>query len=271
MQTNQWTVYNDTVFKDTLYSEKDTLCSLRDSIPEQTMVENEGMQGEPIPYQLYSDGNIISTLAIGFLLIVVAIQNENKSIWKIFKNCIITPGRSNLFDNNNNQTYILPTLLLTITTAVMCGLLTYHYHSYTSTEFFSTVFRPAIMGTYIGTFLMFIIAKWITYTIVDWIFFEKEKRKLWHKAFFNVISSMGIVLFAAAVYIVFLDSEFHISSVIILIIIVLSKILLFYNCLKYFFSKFHGALHLILYFCTLEIIPDLVLWKSVGLVNSILI
>ena len=177
MQTNQWTVYNDTVYNDTLYSEKDTIYSEKDSIPEQTIVQNEGMQGEPIPYQLYSDGNIISALTIGFLLIVVAIQNESKGIWKVFRNSIITPGRNNLFDNNNNQTYVLPTLLLTVTTAIMAGLLTYHYHSYTSTDFFSTVNRPAMMVTYISMFFLFIIVKWITYTIIDWIFFEKEKRK----------------------------------------------------------------------------------------------
>lgn len=257
MQMNQWTLNNDSISQN--------------SVTEEISISHIGMAGEPIPYKLYSDGNIIAALAIGFLLIVIALQNENKSIWKLFKNCIVTPGRSNLFDNSNNQSYIFPTLLLCITTTLMCGLLTYHYQSYSSPDFFNTANHMLMLATYVSLFLLLILAKWILYTIIDWIFFDKEKKRLWHKAFFNIISSIGLVLFVAAIYIIFLDSEFHISSIIILIIIVLSKILLFYNCIKYFFNSFYGSLHLILYFCTLEIIPDLVLWKSLGFVNSILI
>ena len=258
---NQWTVYNDSI------------SALQNSITEKICIppSNKGMQGEPIPYKLYSDGNIILALAIGFLLIVVAIQNNNKSIWRMFKNCIITPGRNNLFDNGSNQAYVLPTLLLCLTTTIMCGLLTYHYCSYALPDFFNAANHMAMIGVYTGMYLSFLILKWIIYAIIDWIFFDKERRKLWHKTFFNIISSIGIVLFATAVYIIFIDSEFHFSSTIILIIILLSKILLFYNCIKYFFRHFYGYLHLFLYFCTLEIIPDLVLWKSLGLVNSILI
>lgn len=259
MQTNQWTVYNDSTYTtNTPKTEVNTISSC-------------GMKGEPIPYKLYSDGNIIAALGISFLLIVIALQNDNKSIWKLFKNCLVTPGRISLFDNGNNQTYILPTMLLCITATIICGVLTYHYYSYSSPEFFSKINHSFLLAVYISTYLIFLIIKWILYATIDWIFFDKEKRKLWHKSFFNIVSSIGLVLFVAATYIIFLDSEFHFSSVIILIIIVLSKILLFYNCIKYFFRSFYGSLHLILYFCSLEIIPDLVLWKSLELVNSILI
>ncbi len=256
MTMNQWTVYNDSI--NTIHdTDANTSC--------------QGMQGEPIPYKLYSDGNIISVLALSFFLIVVAIQNDNKSIWHLLKSCIVTPGRNSLFDNNNNQTYILPTLLLCTTTVIMFSLITYHYQSYASPILFNNTNHLEMMLIYIGIFFIFLIIKLIIYTTIDWIFFDKGKRKLWHKSFFNIVSSMGLVLFAAVTYIIFLDSEFHYSSIIVLIIIVLSKILLFYNCIKYFFRSLYGSLHLILYFCTLEIIPDLVLYKSIGLVNSILI
>lgn len=49
------------------------------------------------------------------------------------------------------------------------------------------------------------------------------------------------------------------------------KILLFYKCIRNFFNHFHGILHLILYFCTLEIIPLLFLWKGLIYINNIFI
>ena len=127
------------------------------------------------------------------------------------------------------------------------------------------------MGIYIGVLISYLIIKWFIYSFINWVFFEKEKNKLWIEAVFNIIAALGFILFITALYIVFLDSEFHFSAKIILIIIFISKILLFYKCFRYFFRGFHGVLHLILYFCTLEIIPDLFLWKGIELINSILI
>ena len=58
---------------------------------------------------------------------------------------------------------------------------------------------------------------------------------------------------------------------VILLVVLFTKILLFYKCIRNFFSYLHGFLHLILYFCTLEIIPDLLLWKGIEYVNKVLI
>ena len=256
---NQWPVYNDSV------------CTIQDTTVQEGIVPSVGMKGTPIPYKLYSDGNILLALAICLFLIVEFIRNNNKSLWKLFKSCLVTPGRSSLFDSGNNQIYIYRTLFLCPTTTIMCGLLIYIYHSYSSPEFFTSVNHTAMLLLYVSLFFVFLVGKWILYTVVDWIFFDKESRKLWHQSFFNIISSMGPVLYVASIFMIFLNLDTHISFIITLIIIVLSKLLLFYNCVKYFFCGFYGSLHLILYFCTLEIIPDLVLWKSIGLVNSILI
>ncbi|MCF2576759.1 DUF4271 domain-containing protein, partial [Phocaeicola barnesiae] len=38
-----------------------------------------------------------------------------------------------------------------------------------------------------------------------------------------------------------------------------------------FFPHIHGSFHLILYFCALEIVPDLFLWKGIGFINNVLI
>ena len=50
--------------------------------------------------------------------------------------------------------------------------------------------------------------------------------------------------------------------------VIISKFLLAYKCFKNFFNQLHHVLHFILYFCALEILPDLILWKGVVFVDS---
>ena len=241
---NEWNLFNDSV------------CVIPET--EQTIIPaDSGMQGETMPYKLVSDSNVMLAIVLGLILIVIALQNEKKGIIRILRNCLTTSSdRANIFDDNYNSTSNIPTVLLCGVSGIMGGLL-------------------VMLGIYTGVLISYLIIKWIIYSFINWVFFEKEKNKLWIEDVFNIIAALGLILFPTVLYIVFLDSEFHFSAKIILIIIFISKILLFYKCFRYFFSGFHGVLHLILhlilYFCTLEIIPDLFLWKGIELINSILI
>ena len=51
-------------------------------------------------------------------------------------------------------------------------------------------------------------------------------------------------------------------------IIIFAKIALFCKCFTNFFGKIHGLVHLILYFCALEILPDLMAWKGIEIVSN---
>lgn len=256
---NEWKLFNDSV-------------CVKPETEEISVPPDSGMQGEAMPYKLVSDSNVMLAIVSGLLLIVIALQNEKKGIIRILRNCFSTSSeRTNIFDDSYNSTSNIPTVLLCGVSCIMGGLLIYHYYSYSDPDFFFKTKHTVMLGIYIGVLISYLIIKWFIYSFINWVFFEKEKNKLWIEDVFNIIAALGLILFPTVLYIVFLDSEFHFSAKIILIIIFISKILLFYKCFRYFFSGFHGVLHLILYFCTLEIIPDLFLWKGIELINSILI
>ena len=87
-----------------------------------------------------------------------------------------------------------------------------------------------------------------------------------------LIMSTGFTsLFPIVLLIVYFDLSPQIAPYFIGFVIIIAKILLFYKCFSNFFNKFHGAFHLILYFCALEILPDFVLWKGIILANNILV
>ncbi|MDY3266002.1 MAG: DUF4271 domain-containing protein [Phocaeicola sp.] len=231
---------------------------------------NMGMQGELLPYKMESDEAVIGALLLSFLLIIIAMQNESKSFWRLFKGCFTSSERASIFDENNNTSQ-LPVAVLCSVAGILGGVCFYHYFSYSDSYLFGKVGHPFLLSIYIVILLAFIGLKIISYSFINWIFFDKENIKKWRNSLLNIIATLGFVLFPVLLYIVFLDSELHFSTLLIIIIIGLSKILLFYKCLKHFFFQFHGFLHLILYFCALEIVPDLLLWKGIELINSILI
>ena len=258
MNMNEWTLFNDSV-------------SARPETEEIPVLSDNGMQGEAMPYKPVSDSNAMFVIISAFLLIVIAMQNEKGKVSAILRNRLSTSSaRTNIFDDGYNTTSNISTVLLCGVSCIMGGFFVYHYYSYSDPDFFSSTRHPVMLGIYTGALMSYLTIKWLTYSFINWIFFEKEKSRLWIEDVFNIIAVLGFIFFLAALYIVFLDSEFNFSTEIILIIIFISKLLLFYKCFRHFFSGSHGILHLILYFCALEIVPDLFLWKGIELINSIL-
>ena len=90
-------------------------------------------------------------------------------------------------------------------------------------------------------------------------------------SFFNLLIWLGILLLPIFLVIVYFDISSSLSLYMIGILIIFAKISLFWTCFSNFFEKIHGAFHLILYFCALEILPDLLYWKGMELLSNNLI
>ena len=140
-----------------------------------------------------------------------------------------------------------------------------------NTNLFRTVPHYLLLSIYIGYIVFFFVIKWILYSFVNWIFFNKTRNIIWLESYFNVVIGAGFLLFPIVLLIVYFDLSPQIAPYFIGFVIIIAKILLFYKCFSNFFNKFHGAFHLILYFCALEILPDFVLWKGIILANNILV
>lgn len=109
---------------------------------------------------------------------------RKNGIKRILKNCLsVSSDRASLFDETYNSTSNILTVLLCIVSSIMGGLLLYHYFSYSEPDFFFKANHPAMISIYVGILLVYLIVKWIVYTFVDWIFFDKEKTNCGLKVF----------------------------------------------------------------------------------------
>ena len=233
-------------------------------------INASGMQGEPLPYLLRADWPVTAILFFCFFLIVYAIRNGEKYLYQRFKNFFRQKSRSGLFDDSSG-TDSRYTLALTSVYCISCGVFVYGYFSAAHLRMFHTVPHQLLLGIYLSSIFLLICLKWISYQFVNWIFFEKSKNARWTSAYFDLLGGFGLILFPVTLLVVYFDLNTYISQVIILSIIACSKILLFYKSVRNFFNQFHGIFHLILYFCALEIVPLLFLWKGLEYINNLLI
>ena len=229
----------------------------------------EGMPGEPLPYLLRTDGMITIILFLCFILVSSVFSRNQKHIQQELKNFIQNRERKSMFDEVN-ATDARHTLLLLFHTCVMLGLCTYYYYTGVSPTLFTEVSHSLLLGSFVTTIALFITCKWIVYNFINWIFFQKARNILWMTSFVNLHIWLGILLLPVLLITVYFDISSRTALFLIGILLVFAKILLFWKCFSNFFEKFYGAFHLILYFCALEILRDLILWNGMEVISNIL-
>ncbi|MGL4851776.1 MAG: DUF4271 domain-containing protein [Phocaeicola sp.] len=227
---------------------------------------------EPItrPYLLRSDGMVTCFLLFCFIVLSYVLSRTKNYLIQGVKSFFDSKNRVGLFDifTASDARY---RLALLFQSCVLLGFCLYELllnHNYLV---FSIYPHPWLLALFIGAFILFFFAKYLLFQLINSVFFEKTKQILWIDSYFNVLVSIGFLLFPIILLVVYFDlSDTH-TIYLSLIVIFISKTLLFYKCNSTFFNKIHRYLHLILYFCALEIVPDLLFWKGIVLMNTSLV
>ena len=230
----------------------------------------EGMPGEPLPYLLHSDWMITTILFLCILLSSLAVSKEKKYLLQRFKMFFVRRERSSMFDDITASDFRY-NLFLIFHTCLLLGICVYHYYSYHQPELFANSSHGWLLGLFTLGICLFLGLKSMLYQFINWIFYQKERNSTWMTSFFNLLIGLGILLLPTVLVIVYFDISSQNSLYTVSFLLILAKISLFWKCFSNFFEKIHGALHLILYFCALEILPDLILWKGLELVSNNLI
>ena len=120
-----------------------------------------------------------------------------------------------------------------------------------------------IVVGFIGLYLLF---HWLIFRLMGYIFRLNMAAESYSKAYFTVISGLGIVLFPIATCLIYLPQ--HSENYLLMIgyiFIALAIVLLLIKSIQIFYSKIASLFYIILYFCTLEILPILITIKVIFL------
>ena len=231
---------------------------------------DSGFEGTPISYSPRTDDAIALTLLVCFFLSSIALAREKKFLSQQVKDFVLHRERTSIFDSSTaaDVRYLL---VLVLQTCVLSGITFLNYFHDTCPALMDHVSSLLLLGIYVGFCLAYFLLKWLLYMFLGWTFFDKNKTNIWLESYSALIYYVGFALFPFVLFLVYFDLSLTNLVIIGSIILIFTKILMFYKWIKLFFHQFSGLFLLILYFCALEIVPCLLLYQGMIQMNNILL
>jgi hypothetical protein len=231
---------------------------------------DSGFEGTPISYSPRTDDAIALTLLACFFLSSIALARGKKFLSQQVKDFVLHRERTSIFDSSTaaDVRYLL---VLVLQTCVLSGITFLNYFHDTCPALMDHVSSLLLLGIYVGFCLVYFLLKWLLYMFLGWTFFDKNKTNIWLESYSALIYYVGFALFPFVLFLVYFDLSLTNLVIIGSIILIFTKILMFYKWIKLFFHQFSGLFLLILYFCALEIVPCLLLYQGMIQMNNILL
>ena len=231
---------------------------------------DSGFEGTPISYSPRTDDAIALTLLACFFLSSIALARGKKFLSQQVKDFVLHRERTSIFDSSTagDVGYLL---VLVLQTCVLSGITFLNYFHDTCPALMNRVSPLLLLGIYVGFCLAYFLLEWLIYMFLGWTFFDKNKTNIWLESYSALIYYVGFALFPFVLFLVYFDLSLTNLVIIGAIILIFTKILMFYKWIKLFFHQFSGLFLLILYFCALEIVPCLLLYQGMIQMNNILL
>ena len=231
---------------------------------------DSGFEGTPISYSPRTDDAIALTLLACFFLSSIALARGKKFLSQQVKDFVLHRERTSIFDSSTaaDVRYLL---VLVVQTCVLTGIVFFNYFHDTCPALMDHVSSLLLLGIYVGFCLAYFLLKWLLYMFLGWTFFDKNKTNIWLESYSALIYYVGFALFPFVLFLVYFDLSLTNLVIIGSIILIFTKILMFYKWIKLFFHQFGDLFLLILYFCALEIVPCLLLYQGMVRINDILL
>ncbi len=220
-----------------------------------------GVAGDPLPYELRYDDTITLLMLAGFVVIATAFGLTQRFIFFQLKNFF------HLSHNDAGRTMLSSSelrvlLLLSVQT---CAQLAVYQYIYTVNNTDSAIAFEAphvLTAVFFSLYVGWFVARAIAYTVVNNVFFDSRRNRDWQRSLLFLTAMEGVLLFLVLLPAVYLDLSVETVEVAVVSVVLLIKLLTAYKCYAIFFRQAGGFLQIILYLCTLEAVPLLLLWRE---------
>lgn len=223
----------------------------------------------PIPYTLQGDPWVTGLILACFFLSAWVLARSRGFLWQRGKDFLLHRDRPGLFSTSvgNDIPY---QLLLLAQACLLTGL--YLFVCYQAIHPLPPV--PTSwkwIGTYVILAALSFFVKWLSYLFCGWIFLDKEKTSTWVESYATLLYYLGLALFFVVLSVVYFALPLKIILIAGVVLFLFLKILTLYKWIKLFCVNLYGCFFVILYFCALEIIPCLLLYRGLEQLNNHLI
>ncbi len=222
------------------------------------IIPPRGFVGVPRPSLPYAESWIFVTFLIVFIVLVVSravtvLMQGAKSFFQV-KERISIFNKTTISDMRTRLLMVVyPILVLSLYTFLL-------FHKP------SQDYNLINYGYFASLFFLFFVIKYFLITVVGYVFVDDKSAKMFKENYFQVLVFASFLLFPILVLRVYgPDFLVHATELISIGICVLSYSLIIFKLFQIFLDKTVVTFYIMLYLCTLEILPVFGMIKLIGL------
>ena len=216
---------------------------------------------EPIAGRTQTQNMGFILFLVCFFILIYQVSKNSKLLLamtgKLFGNrSQTTSGELFIGQFPNILLFCIQTILLT-SIIIYCHAMNggiFHIES-SSRMFIFLGLTALLLGLFVGY-------KYLTYSFIGYIFFDKEVEQRWNDTFSSAICLSGVILFFPTLILFYVEGTYAYGVYFVLLYFIFIQIVLLYRQFVLFFNKKSGLLYFILYLCAQEIIPLFLLYKG---------
>ncbi len=227
-------------------------------------VEFIGFEGIPFVKTIASEPIIPILLLTLFLLTIYTIVKGQRIIKETIKDFFYLRLRSSIFiESLSGQTFLQNNFALLFIGSTGLFLHIVFFNNKNLIGNFEN--KMLYLALFIGLAFVFILIKALLFRFLGYIFFDKNITSVFVRGYFTALFSLGIILFLIDTALIYAPTSFYYPLIITgLIAITITLILIFYKTAQIFLTGIGSFFYIILYLCTLEILPALVMLEIIS-------
>ena len=215
-----------------------------------------GFIGIPHPSLPQTESWVFAILIILFFLLVYSVRQSIGLISDTIKTFFQVKERSSIFSkatvNDASFRFFLVVFSIGVLSFYACII---HHNS-------ELTLSIKEYGKFLLATSIFFGVKYLIFDLIGYVFLNQGSLKMAKGAYFNIVSFLGVVLFPLLFLHIYASNKFTgIADISSLIICFTACILVIIKLFQIFFQKVLASFYILLYLCTLEFLPLIILFK----------
>lgn len=211
-------------------------------------------------YFLSTDSFVLCALLFLFALMAVTLYSSRSIILFQLRGLFSTERKFSLQSVRYKDTWVYGAFILISIAALSFSLSCFHYLQ--GRYQFSSVLGIPYWLFALGyvLFMLFFYSKVWLYILMNWVFTDHESSYSWLSGYLLLTSLLAVLVFPISLLDLFTVVNGTIVLSCYLFVILLYEFLLVFKLFVNFWAKKYGSVLIILYFCSVELVPALILW-----------
>lgn len=217
----------------------------------------QGVEPEPLKALPGYDSGVMCMLVVIFLIIAVNCRHYTTFIKTFTTDLLSVRQRANAFDENPTVSETRVLLSLTILLCACEGILLYSaiaMQGYAPDAFRTIGILSLLAAGYYGWQLL-------AYRMVGYLFSNEIGKVQWIKGFNTSQSLLGLFMAVPAMVVLFNPGLTPLLLIISAVLYATARIIFISKGFRIFYNNYSSLVYFILYLCTLEIIPPIILYR----------